>query len=248
MVARQGSVHSTPRLYTARMDSSIRDNLRHLLDDIQETALQAGRPPDSVRMLAISKTFSPEAIRQAVDAGQLLFGENRVQEAEPKIPLFRKDPVEWHLVGHLQSNKARQAVELFDVIQSVDSEKIARRIARFRPHENGRLGVLIQINIGEEDQKFGVQPEEAARLAETIDGIKNLELLGLMAIPPFTEDAEESRPYFRRMARLFEEINRTRSAPLQELSMGMSADYRVAIQEGATMVRIGTALFGSREG
>ncbi|HUG43811.1 MAG TPA: YggS family pyridoxal phosphate-dependent enzyme [Acidobacteriota bacterium] len=230
------------------MNSSIRDNLRRLRDDIRETAVEAGRPLDAVRLLAISKTFSPQAIRQAVDAGQLLFGENRIQEAEPKIPLFRKDRVEWHLVGHLQSNKARQAVELFDVIQSVDSEKIARRIARFQPPQNGRLGVFIQVNIGEEDQKFGLPPEEAARLVETVDDLGSLELLGLMAIPPFTENAKESRPYFQRMARLLGEINRARSSPLLELSMGMSADYRVAIQEGSTMVRIGTALFGSRSG
>jgi PLP dependent protein len=226
--------------------ADIPDNLRRLRQDIAEAAAACGRSPEAVRLLAVSKTFPPSAVDAAAGQGQWLFGENRVQEAELKIPDVTATGLEWHLIGHLQSNKAKRAVELFDVIQTVDSEKLALRLSRLAEEVPKMLPVFIQVNIGGESQKNGVAPSKLPALVETIDSLRALRLVGLMAIPPYEEDSEASRPYFRELHRLLEETNRWRSSPLPELSMGMSHDYRVAIEEGATLVRVGTAVFGDR--
>ncbi|RPJ61067.1 MAG: YggS family pyridoxal phosphate-dependent enzyme [Acidobacteria bacterium] len=225
----------------------IRANLQNVRGEINETALACGRDPASVRLLAVSKTFGADAINLAASVGQKAFGENRVQEAESKIPLVKSPGIEWHLIGHLQSNKARRAVELFDVVQSVDSEKLARVLDRNAAEQGKRLPVCLEVNVGEEAQKSGVLPSELRQLITIVGTLNHLEVRGLMAIPPWSDDPEMSRPYFRRLAGLLNEINRSLAAPLTQLSMGMSHDFKVAIQEGSTLVRVGTAIFGKRE-
>jgi pyridoxal phosphate enzyme (YggS family) len=226
--------------------SSISGNLSRLQEEVQKTAQRCGRDPASIKILAVSKTFPPKVVEEASAAGQTLFGENRIQEATTKIPLVRVKGLVWHLIGHLQSNKARRAVELFDVIQTLDSEKIARKISNCCVDMGKRMKVLVQINIGEEPQKSGFPPSQVEEVVDLVDSLPNLDLLGLMSIPPFEEDPEQSRPFFSQMFALMKAVNNYRAEPLSELSMGMSADYRMAIQEGSTMVRLGTAVFGPR--
>lgn len=226
--------------------NQIAANLEHVRAQLAAAAHSAGRDPSEVRLLAVTKTFPVDVVREAVKAGQMLFGENRVQEAQLKIPELQDKNLEWHLIGHLQSNKARAAVELFDVIETIDSEKIARRVDRICGELDRRMPVLIEVNIGEEPQKEGVAPAQVKALARLIDGLPQLELRGLMALPPFSDDPEHSRPYFRRLADLLKELNDGRPCPLTELSMGMSSDFVVAIEEGATLVRVGTSIFGER--
>ena len=228
------------------MVKSVAHNLNQLRTDIHLTAQACGRDPDSISILAVSKTFPPEAVEEASDAGQILFGENRVQEALSKIPAVRREGLIWHLVGHLQSNKARRAVESFDVIQTIDSAKLARRLSSCCEDLEKSVQVFIQVNIGSEPQKSGFSPSDLKTAVSLVDELPNLELIGLMTIPPLGDDAEQSRPYFRQMSSFLAQINRSRTRPLTELSMGMSGDYRVAIQEGSTLVRIGTAIFGTR--
>ncbi len=225
----------------------IRANLEKVRGQITETALACGRDPASVDLLAVSKTFGPEVVDVAAAAGQTAFGENRVQEAEGKIPLVKTPEINWHLIGHLQSNKARRAVQLFDVIESVDSEKLARILDRDAAEQGKRLLVFVEVNVGEESQKSGVPPSELLQTLRVVASLDHLELLGLMAIPPWSDDPEMSRPYFRRLAALLDEVNRALAVPLRQLSMGMSHDFKVAIQEGSTLVRVGTAIFGERQ-
>ncbi len=226
--------------------TDIRANLEKVCGEITETAMACGRDPGSVTLLAVSKTFSAEVVDLAANAGQKAFGENRVQEAEGKIPLVKSPGIEWHLIGHLQSNKARRAVQLFDVIESVDSEKLARVLDRNAAELGKRLPVFIEVNVGEESQKSGVLPTELPQMLNAVGTLENLELRGLMAIPPWNDDPEMSRPYFRRLAALLGDVNHSLSAPLKQLSMGMSHDFKVAVQEGSTLVRVGTAIFGKR--
>lgn len=222
-------------------------NLEQLQQAIRASAVASSRDPSEIQLLAVSKTFPPEAVRQAWQAGQRRFGENRVQEAEEKIPQLKDLPIEWHLIGHLQSNKARKAVELFDVIQTIDSAKIAQRISRMAEEMGKVQKAYLQINIGQEPQKSGILPQQAQDLVELIDSLAGMELLGLMAIPPYHEDPQRSRPHFRHLAELLSSLNRQRSQPLKGLSMGMSHDFEEAIQEGATLLRVGTAIFGPRK-
>ena len=195
-------------------------------------------------MVAVSKTVEPKLIRQAIEAGVRVLGENRVQEAAAKMPelaaIVTKHKVEWHLIGHLQSNKARRAVEIFSTIQSVDSFKLAERLDNIAGELGRKLPVFIEVNLGGEQSKAGATPDEVLPLCEQVAKLANLELKGLMAVPPFFDDAEQARPYFHRLRTLRDQ------AQLKELSMGMSNDFEVAIEEGATLVRIGTALFGAR--
>jgi pyridoxal phosphate enzyme (YggS family) len=221
-------------------------NLSIVREQIGEAAERAGREAAAVRLVAVSKTFPPEAVMQARAAGQLVFGENRVQEAEAKIPSVGDPTLEWRLIGHLQSNKARRAVELFSAIETVDTPKLAAALDRIAGEMGKRMPVLIEVNVAEETQKAGVAPAGLSRLIDFVSELQHLELRGLMAIPPYDEEPEKSRPYFRRLARLLEEVNRGRHEPLRDLSMGMSHDFKVAVQEGATLVRLGTAVFGSR--
>jgi pyridoxal phosphate enzyme (YggS family) len=219
-----------------------------IITTMARAAERAGRDPQTVRLVAISKQVPVERIRAAIACGQTVFGENYLQEAAAKITRL-PDTLRWHYTGHLQSNKARQAAELFDVIETVDSRKLALALDRHARALNRQLSVLIQVNIGREPQKSGVLPEETAALARSIGEETGLRLAGLMTLPPYADDPEKSRPYFRGLRELAGQLaaqglfaDNTRV----ELSMGMSDDYPVAIEEGATIVRVGTALFGAR--
>ena len=211
---------------------------------IAEAAERAGRRPDEITLIAVSKTFPAEAIRTAYRAGLRDFGENYVQEFEAKTAALEELPgARFHLIGHLQSNKARRAVQLFDSIQTVDSLRLARRleeaVASSRPER--KLPVMIEVKLSPEESKAGVTPEQLPELVEALRACPHLQLTGLMTMPPYSEHAEDSRPYFRRL-RALAQLYR-----LPQLSMGMSHDFEVAIEEGATHVRIGTALFGRRQ-
>ncbi|GAB4229235.1 MAG: YggS family pyridoxal phosphate-dependent enzyme [Acidobacteriota bacterium] len=221
-------------------------NLERVRARIADAAARARRSPDDVRLVAVSKTFPPAMIRAAAEFGQRCFGENRVQEAREKIHQLEDLDLEWHLVGHLQSNKAKTAVELFDVIQSVDGSKLAARLDRYARETGFRLPVLIEVNVGEEPQKAGVVPAAVEPLVRSVLAFPNLELRGLMAIPPFLEDPEGVRPYFRKLRELRDELEQRLEVWLPDLSMGMSSDFEVAVEEGATIVRVGTAIFGER--
>ncbi len=209
-------------------------------------AHQAGRDPAEITLLAVSKTFPQSPLREAFAAGQVDFGENRIQEAQEKVPQLSDLNAEWHLIGHLQSNKARRAVELFDVIHTLDSEKIARRVGLIATQLERRIRVYAQVDLAGEIQKSGVTPDDLDSLLAAISDQSHLQLEGLMCIPPWSSDAESTRPYFRRLARLLDQINQRRPQPVRGLSMGMSNDFAVAIEEGSTLVRVGTAIFGSR--
>jgi hypothetical protein len=227
----------------------IHDNLAHILMAIAQTAKKAGRNPDDIKLVAVSKTVDIDLMRQAMENGQMLFGENYLQEAAEKISLFPPG-VTWHFIGHLQSNKVKQAVELFDVIETVDRWKIAKALDNHSKILNKKTSILIQINTGREKQKSGVFPEEAETLLHQIAQETDLNVLGLMTMPPFFLDPEKSRPYFRELkelAKRFATLNLFADNTHVELSMGMSNDFPVAIEEGATFVRIGTALFGARK-
>jgi len=224
-------------------------NIQHIRERIARITESCGRRPEEITLLAISKTFPREAIEDAITAGIFQFGENRVQEAETKIPHFAgAAKPEWHLIGHLQSNKARRAVELFDVIQSVDSAKLAIRISQSALELGKIIPVLVQADIGNEETKFGATPEEIRGIIEAISSLKGVRLDGLMTLPPYFENPEEARPYFRRLRELGEKLEAEQPGCLgkRHLSMGMSHDFEAAIQEGATIVRVGTAIFGTR--
>jgi pyridoxal phosphate enzyme (YggS family) len=188
-------------------------------------------------------------VRSLVELGATDLGENRVQEADEKIPAVGRNDVRWHLVGHLQANKARRAVNLFDVIHSLDSIDLARRLDRLCSEAGKQsLSLLIQVDLGHEQTKSGIAESELPQLAESVRGLDRLELIGLMTLPPFFDDPEQARPYFRRLRELRDELAREGlfGEPAGELSMGMTNDFEVAIEEGATMVRVGTAIFGER--
>ncbi len=225
----------------------LNDTIQRIRDDIAETAIAAGRDPSEITIVAVTKNRSVEVINEAVMAGLVQFGENRVQEAAEKIPLV-KGTVVWRLVGTLQSNKAKTAANLFDWIDSVHSRKIAEALSVHAVKLGKTLRALIQVNISGEDAKSGVEPpgtEELLRYAASLPGI---EVRGLMTIGSFQATPEKTRDEFRRMRTLFDQMKRVMGAgaQLDVLSMGMSGDYRIAVQEGSTMVRIGTALFGER--
>jgi pyridoxal phosphate enzyme (YggS family) len=196
-------------------------------------------------LLAVTKTQPPEIVSAAADLGLPVFGENKVQEAKAKIPLCA-GKLRWHFIGHLQSNKCRDAVELFQMIQSVDSLALAREINRRAAEAARTMPVLLEVNLAGEASKFGYRPEQLLAGLKEINSLPRVEIHGLMTVPPWTPDAEDSRPHFRRLRELKMECEQILGAPLPHLSMGMSGDFGVAIEEGATMVRIGTALFGPR--
>jgi pyridoxal phosphate enzyme (YggS family) len=216
---------------------------------IAAAALNCGRSADEVRLIAISKTHPASVIRTLIELGSTDFGENRVQEADEKIKEIGREHVRWHLVGHLQANKARRAVSLFEVIHSLDSLDLARRLDRLCAEEGReKLPVLIQVDLGHEETKSGVDESELTHMVEGLEPLKRLDLIGLMTLPPFFDDTEQSRPFFRRLRELRDELESQGAfgGRKGELSMGMTHDFEVAIQEGATMVRIGTAIFGER--
>lgn len=225
------------------MVESLAGRIAQVRDAIREAAAAAGRAPDAVTLVAVGKTHPAPVIRAAAEEGIGVFGENKVQEAESKIEALGRDFAEWHLIGHLQSNKARKAVRLFDVIESVDSVDLAVRLERVCAEEGrDELRVFIQVDLGGEATKNGAPESDLPQLAEFIGRSAHLRLSGLMTIPPYLDDPELIRPYFRRLRAL-----RDRFVPGGALSMGMSHDFAVAIAEGATHVRIGTAIFGERE-
>ncbi len=227
----------------------VASNLERLREEVDSIAVACRRKPEEIRILAVSKTFSADCVSQAYASGQTLFGENRVQEAEEKIPLVSPSSgLAWHLIGPLQSNKVRRAARLFDVIQTLDRPKIVDKLNRCAEELERTLLVFLEVKSGAEPQKHGILPQDVAGMVELVHSMPRLELQGLMTIPPYSEEAEASRPYFRHMAELLAQINRRRQQPLRELSMGMSHDYQIAIEEGATLLRIGTAIFGSRDG
>ena len=217
-------------------------------EKISRAAERAGRCAEDITLIAVSKTFDSATVQQAVDAGARDLGENRVQEAISKVGVVSGD-VRWHLIGHLQSNKARQAVEAFDVIHTIDSSQLAERLDRIASEIGRRPDVLVQVDLAHEQTKSGADETELLAIIEALDSARNLELRGLMTLPPFFDSPELARSYFRRLREILDGLNRTRTTErkLSELSMGMSHDFAAAIEEGATMVRVGTAIFGSRE-
>ena len=225
----------------------IRENLEKVYERIEAAAKRAGRDARSITLVAVTKTFGPEAVLAAYEAGQRHFGENYVQEARAKIEAVNKPDIVWHMIGHLQTNKAKYAVKMFDLVETVDSVKLANELNK-RAGKVGKVQkVLIEVNLGGEESKSGCDEAGAFELAEYVGSLPNLELLGLMTIPPFLPP-EEVRPYFRRLRELAERIE-AKGYPgvsMKHLSMGMSADFEVAIEEGATIVRVGTAIFGPR--
>jgi PLP dependent protein len=226
---------------------TISDRVARVRERIEAACRRAGRRPEDVRLIAVSKTFSSDQIREAYATGLREFAENRVQEAEAKLPELAGLDITWHLVGHLQGNKAARARPLFQWIQSIDSVRVARKL-NDSAGSKARMPVLLQVNLGHEPTKYGLGESELARAAEDVASLEHLEVCGLMLIPPFSEDPEGSRPFFRRLRELASEIQAARlpGVSMNELSMGMSHDFEVAIEEGATMVRVGTAIFGER--
>jgi pyridoxal phosphate enzyme (YggS family) len=227
---------------------TIADRLTEIRGRMASAARSAGRDPSSVRLVAVSKTFPIGAVREAFQAGQRDFGENRVQEALEKMREGADMVVRWHLLGHLQSNKARKAAPAFATIQSVDSVDLLEKLDRAAADGGHSPELLVQVDLAGEATKFGVPPAEVPRLLDAAAACRAARIVGLMTLPPVPDTPEDARPYFRRLRELRDEWLATGvPAPmLRELSMGMSGDFEVAIQEGATMVRVGTAIFGSR--
>ena len=243
---------------------SIAGNIAHIRERIVAAAARAGRNPSEIALMAVSKTMPADRIREAFEAGQRLFGENRVQEfqakhaelsaASPTVAsaavcnVFEIDRAEFHLIGHLQSNKAAKAVELFHSVDSVDSLRLAERLDAAAAKLGKTLRVLAEVNVGGEQEKSGIAPDspELLEILRAASRLRNLEFRGLMTIPPFTENPEGARPYFRRLRELRDRLSAETGIALPELSMGMSHDFEIAVEEGSTCVRIGTAIFGER--
>ncbi len=227
------------------METVIANNLERVRLKVSEAAEASGRPADSVAIIAVSKTHPIETIAEAVNAGQLLFGENKVQEGRAKIALL-PGKLHWHLIGHLQSNKVRLALSLFEVLHGIDSVDLLQDVARIGAELGTYPKVLLQVNVAGESSKFGFTPEALVRQIEVVAATDRVQIDGLMTIPPLSPLPEQVRPYFRQLRELRDRIQDEFRLPLPHLSMGMSNDYHVAIEEGATMVRIGTAIFGAR--
>ncbi len=230
-------------IYDSRV--SLSDNLHSIQQRIQAACDRAGRSASSVTLLAVTKGQPPEVVSEASRLGLVLFGENKMQEAKSKIPLC-PGRLRWQMIGHLQSNKARDAVQLFEMIQSVDSLSLAEEINRRCDQAAKTMPILLEVNLAGEASKFGYAPQQLLADLDAINALPRLEVHGLMTIPPYTTDENRLRPIFRQMRELKSECEQRLGAPLAQLSMGMSGDFELAIEEGATIVRIGTALFGQR--
>jgi hypothetical protein len=225
--------------------SSIKDNLLRVTERIERAARKAGRDPDEVKLVAVSKTVEVARIREAIEAGVSILGENYIQEAQEKIEEIGR-PVSWHFIGHLQSNKAKHAIRLFDMIHSVDSHPLVEELNR-RAEQVGRvIKVMIEVNLSKEATKFGIDEEKVFDLGRKVQTLKHLSLEGLMTMPPYFDSPERSRPYYVALRELEERMVKDR-IPMKELSMGMSNDFETAIEEGATYIRVGTAIFGPRK-
>jgi pyridoxal phosphate enzyme (YggS family) len=223
---------------------AVRENLLRVMERIEGAARRAGRDPEEIKLVAVSKTVETNRIREAIKAGARILGENYVQEAQAKIEEIGRQ-VAWHFIGHLQSNKAKNAIRLFDMVHSVESLSLAEELNRRAESAGRTLEVLIEVKLSEETTKFGTEEEGVFSLAGRIKDLRHLSLKGLMTMPPFFDSPELSRPYFVRLRTLRDQLSRT-GLPVADLSMGMSADFEIAIEEGATYVRIGTAIFGPR--
>lgn len=234
---------------TPQTSIDLRRRLQEVRSRIDAAAQSSKRAPGEIKLLVVSKSQPAELIKCAIEAGVKDLGENRVQEAEEKIAEVGRRAARWHLIGHLQSNKARRAVTLFDFVHSLDSVELAQRLDRMcLEEERPQLPVLIQMNLAGEASKSGIDEPQLPELVETVTRCSHLSLMGLMTVPPFYEDAERVRPFFRTLRELRDELNSQRvfAAGQGELSMGMTNDFPIAIEEGATIVRIGTAIFGER--
>jgi pyridoxal phosphate enzyme (YggS family) len=228
------------------MGEGIAERLAGVRRRIEAAAVRSGRPVSAVTLVAVTKTMPVEAIRAALTAGVTILGENRVQEARDKIAAL-PGAARWHLIGHLQTNKAKMAVDLFDRIHSLDSMRLADELHRHAAEAGRRVRCLVQVNVGGEAQKNGVAEDEVRPLLEAVSRLPDIVVEGLMAIPPYLPDPEAVRPFFRRLRRLRDALTAD-GFSLPDLSMGMTHDFEVAVEEGATLVRVGTAIFGSRDG
>ena len=226
----------------------LKKRLESIEDRIKKAAESCGRNPESVRLVAVSKTMPVERVREAIQAGVTILGENYIQEAGDKISALSVYPVSWHFIGHLQRNKVKYAVKLFDLIHSVDSLKLAQEVNKQAKNHNKTQQILIQVNIGEDPSKSGTATEGTLQLVQNVSRFENLSVRGLMTMPPFFDDPERVRPCFEELAKL-RDLIAAESIPnvaMDELSMGMTGDFEVAIACGATLIRIGTAIFGRR--
>lgn len=226
----------------------IQRNIMGIKEKIIRAAKRSRRNPDDIQLVAVTKNVSPEIMEKAISAGIKVFGENRVQEAVSKYNKIHGD-VDWHMIGHLQSNKAKVAVELFSLIHSLDSIKLAKEIDKRAGRIEKVMDVLVQVNIGREKTKFGINPEDVEEFVRNIASLSNISIRGLMAIAPYSDNPENVRKYFREMKRIFDYIKSLKitNVNMEILSMGMTGDFEVAIEEGSNMVRIGTGIFGKRE-
>ena len=224
-------------------------NLNSVKERVRRAAAAAGRNPGDIKLVAVSKTHPAWVLKEAIDAGVTIFGENKVQEAESKISDIGRDKAEWHMIGHLQSNKARKAVQLFDVIHSLDSVELAERLDRICDDEGrATLSVFAQVDLAREETKSGIVEEELPELVERLASTRHLSFDGLMILPPYFENTDDVRPYFRKLREIRDRLvtENAFAGGRGELSMGMSHDFEIAIEEGATVVRVGTAIFGER--
>lgn len=225
--------------------ATIKENYLNVRERIEKAARKVGRNPEEIKLVAVSKTVEVGRIQEAIEAGVSILGENYVQEAQKKIEEIGQK-VSWHFIGHLQTNKAKYAVRLFDMIHSLDSLSLAEELNRRAEKEGRILKVMIEVNLSGETTKFGTEQEKALELARRVLPFRNLSLIGLMTMPPYFDDPEQSRPYFIQLRELKEKMEKE-GICLSDLSMGMSNDFEVAIEEGATYVRVGTAIFGPRK-
>ncbi len=231
------------------MADKITENLAEVRRRIAQAALRANRNPDEIKLVAVSKTHPAETLRTALAAGVNVFGENKIQEADAKIDEIGREGAEWHLIGHLQSNKARRAVQLFDVIHSVDSLELARRLERICLEEGReKLSVFVQVDLAREETKSGVTEDDLDEMTAHLRGCTQLRFDGLMLLPPFFDSAQDARPLFTRLRSIRDRLYSLGAFGngIGQLSMGMSHDFEIAIEEGATVVRVGTAIFGNR--
>ena len=224
---------------------TIKNNLEIINEKIKKAALRANGNPQEIKLVAVTKTATIEQIKEAISAGVKIIGENKVQEAKEKYQILTAD-IEWHLVGHLQTNKVKYAIEIFDCIHSVDSIKLAKEIDRRSLQFGKTTNVLVEVNVSGEETKYGIKPEEVEPFLKEISEFSRIRVRGLMTIAPIAEDKEEVRPYFRKLRELSEEIKskNLKNVKMDYLSMGMTEDFEVAIEEGANMVRIGRGIFG----
>ena len=243
------SIYAIAVWYIGVVSEDITSNLAAVMRRVREATGRVGRDPGEVKLVAVSKTHPAGVLRQAADAGISIFGENKVQEAEAKIAEFGREAAEWHLIGHLQSNKARKAVQLFDYIHSLDSIELAERLERICiEEERAELAVLVQVDLAGETTKSGIDEAELPELVDLLKSSGRLKFQGLMVLPPFFDDPQATRDYFVRLREVRDRLAASNAfaGSRGELSMGMSHDFEVAIEEGSTIVRVGTAIFGQR--